>query len=277
MRFVRFSAGGPPREGVLLPDSTILDGSGVWGDDSMGPAWAHSPRQFEDACKKRGDRLDREEVRLLAPVLPGKIIAVGRNYAEHAREGGNEVPAEPLLFGKMASCVCGPGDPIEIPEGMGRVDHEVELGVVIGKTARRVQKGQALEVIAGYTVLNDVTAREMQRADAARGRPWFRAKNFDTFAPIGPCLLTADELSFPPALNLSLRVNGEVRQSAHTRDMVFSVAELIEFITRWMTLDPGDVVATGTPAGVGPLLPGDTVDAVIDEIGMLTNPVVGTA
>ncbi len=209
------------------------------------------------------------------PPLPqtGKIVCLGRNYAAHAQETGNEPPKEPILFVKTRSTVIGPEQPIKIPPDVGRVDHEIELAVVIGKEAKKVSRHEARAVVAGYTVFNDVTARALQREDISAQRPWYRSKNFDTFGPMGPCIVTADEFDFPPEVNLTLRVNGEVRQMAGTRDMIFDVPTLIEAISHWITLEPGDLISTGTPEGISELHSGDVVEAEIEGIGVLKNPV----
>jgi 2,4-diketo-3-deoxy-L-fuconate hydrolase len=216
-------------------------------------------------------------VRLRAPVpAPGKVVGVGLNYRDHAREAGQPVPKEPVLFGMFANAVIGPGEPIEVPPATARVDYEAELGVVIGRRAREVGVGEALGAVAGYVCLNDVTARDLQ----ARDGQWTRGKSVDTFCPIGPWLVTADEVPDPQALRIRCLVNGEVMQDSTTAEMVFGVAELVSFISRTMTLEPGDVIATGTPAGVGfarrpPrfLVPGDEVTVEVERVGALTNPV----
>ncbi|OFW53472.1 MAG: 2-hydroxyhepta-2,4-diene-1,7-dioate isomerase [Actinobacteria bacterium RBG_16_70_17] len=208
-----------------------------------------------------------EQARLLAPVFPTKVIGVGRNYAEHAAERGAEVPAEPVIFLKPATAVVGPEAAVAIPPEAGEVHHEAELAVVVGRVARRVAAEDAAGFILGYTAANDVTARDLQRRDGQ----WGRAKGFDTFCPLGPAIET--ELD-PTGLAISCRVNGEIRQQGNTADMVFGVAELLAFISRVMTLLPGDVILTGTPAGVGPVHPGDRMAVEIERIGVLRNPVV---
>ena len=220
----------------------------------------------------------RGNFRLQAPILrPGKIVALGLNYTAHARESGHPVPEEPILFAKTSSTVIGPEQPICIPEGVGRVDHELELAVIIGKPASQVPKEAALDVVAGYTVFNDVTARAMQSQDIEAKLPWYRSKNFDTFGPMGPCLLTKKEVGFPIELEMELRVNGEVRQKSNSRDMVFDIPSIIAYITRWITLEPGDVIATGTAEGISEIHPGDVVEAEIEKIGILRNPVEGSS
>jgi 2-keto-4-pentenoate hydratase/2-oxohepta-3-ene-1,7-dioic acid hydratase in catechol pathway len=207
------------------------------------------------------------EVRLLAPCQPTKILAVGLNYRTHAAEAGMDVPPEPLVFSKPPSSVIGPLEPIVYPILSQQVDYEGELAVVIGKRVRNVPPEKAHDFILGYTCGNDVTARDLQRRDDQ----WTRAKGFDTFCPLGPCIVTDLD---PANLAIQARVNGEIRQSATTADMVFSVAELIATISQVMTLEPGDVILTGTPSGVGPLQPGDVVEVEVEGIGTLRNPVV---
>jgi 2-keto-4-pentenoate hydratase/2-oxohepta-3-ene-1,7-dioic acid hydratase in catechol pathway len=214
-----------------------------------------------------GHQYRRGEVRLLAPCLPSKIVALGVNYRSHGEEMSHRIPNEPLLFIKPPTAVIGPEDGIVYPEMSERVDYEGELGVVIGKRASHVSQADAKSYILGYTCFNDVTARDLQ----ARDKQWTRAKGFDTFAPIGPCIET--ELD-PCHLRLETRLNGEIKQQTSTGDLVFGVYELVSFISRVMTLLPGDVIATGTPRGVGPMQPGDTVEVEIEGIGTLRNHVV---
>lgn len=208
-----------------------------------------------------------EQAHLLAPVFPTKVVAVGKNYAEHAEEMGSEVPESPIIFIKPATAVIGPGAPVVYPPDSENVHHEAELAVVIGAVARNVKAEEVQSVILGYTAANDVTARDLQRRDGQ----WTRGKSFDTFCPLGPAIET--ELDPLVGLSIECRVNDEIRQSGSTADMVFGVAELIEFITRVMTLLPGDVVITGTPSGVGPVVPGDRMEVEIEGIGVLANPV----
>src|SRR4029450_6978741 len=205
---------------------------------------------------------------LLAPLLPSKVVAVGRNYAEHARELGNELPPEPVLFLKPSTSVIGPGDPIARPQGVGRVAFEGELAVVVGKLVRRLSPGDAIQAVLGFTCANDVTARDLQRADGQ----WTRGKGFDTFCPLGPWIETDLDSS---DLALHTLVNGEVRQQARTSQLEHGVAELLAFVSRVMTLLPGDVLLTGTPAGVGPIEPGDRVEVEVEGVGVLANEVVG--
>ncbi len=204
---------------------------------------------------------------LLYPVVPTKIVCVGINYKGHAREMGHPMPDEPVIFLKPPTAVNSPGSPIVLPEGVGRVDHEAELAVVIGRRTHRVTPEEAKHNVLGYTCANDVTAREVQRRDGQ----WTRAKSYDGFCPLGPWVETDVD---PDDLLIECLVNGEVRQSARTSDMIFGTFELISFISHVMTLVPGDVVLTGTPAGIGPLSRGDKVEVRIEGVGVLENSVV---
>jgi 2-keto-4-pentenoate hydratase/2-oxohepta-3-ene-1,7-dioic acid hydratase in catechol pathway len=251
VRHVRFQNGGDPREGVL-------DG------DTIRPAGDGAPVALAD-------------VRLLAPVVAGKVIAVGQNYMDHIREQGAKPPGIPVLFPKFATCVIGPGDEIRWPATLTtRVDYEGELAVVIGTRASRVPVEEALGVVRGYTVANDVSARDLQIGDGQ----WLRGKALDTFLPLGPAIVTADEVGDPQDLPIRTRVKGETLQNSSTGEMVFTVAELIAFITEGITLEPGDVVLTGTPHGVDNfrdpqvfLSPGDVVEVEVGGPGVLSNVV----
>jgi 2-keto-4-pentenoate hydratase/2-oxohepta-3-ene-1,7-dioic acid hydratase in catechol pathway len=217
--------------------------------------------------KLTGIRFPLADVRLLAPILPSKVICTGRNYAEHAREMGTDAPDEPVIFLKPSTAVSGPGDPIVRPVDLSeRVDYEGELAVVIGRLCRQVPAERVPEVIFGYTCANDVTARDLQ----ARDGQWTRAKGFDTFCPLGPWIETDVD---PADLELSTRLNGEVKQQSRTSLMLHGVSALIAAVSQVMTLLPGDVLLTGTPAGVGPMDKGDQVSVTIEGIGTLTNPV----
>jgi len=216
-----------------------------------------------------------EDARLLAPIRrPGKIVCLGRNYVAHAEESGMPVPEEPIVFPKASSAVIGPGDPIVHHKICTRVDHEVELAVVIGDPCRYVREEDALEKVLGYTVINDVTARDMQKRDIESRNPWFRSKSLDTFCPLGPWIVRSEEIADPQGLSLECRVNGEVRQHGNTREMIFPITQLIEFISAHMTLEPGDIIATGTPEGISPIKPGDVVECEVEGIGVLGNPVI---
>ena len=209
------------------------------------------------------------EVTLLAPTQPSKIICVGRNYVAHAKEHNAEVPKIPLIFLKPPSTIIGPDDAIVLPPQSQQVEHEAELVIVIGKRGRNIIAENAKEHILGYTIGNDVTARDLQRAD----KLWTRGKGFDTFAPFGPWIDTDFD---PSDAVITCRVNGQMRQMASTRDMVFSVGTIIAFISSVMTLEPGDLIFTGTPAGVGALTDGDVVEIDIEGLGVLSNPVMGS-
>ncbi|WP_048150471.1 fumarylacetoacetate hydrolase family protein [Palaeococcus ferrophilus] len=197
---------------------------------------------------------------------PSKIVCLGRNYAEHARELGHEVPKEPVVFLKPPSALIGPGDPIILPRMSKHVDHEVELAVIIGERAKRVPAEKAMDYVLGYTILLDITARDLQWEAKKKGLPWTIAKGFDTFAPVGPRVVDKRELKIDD-LEIGLKVNGEVKQLARTSEMIFKVPDIIEYVSGIMTLEPGDVIATGTPAGVGPLRHGDHIEAWIEGIG----------
>jgi len=214
-----------------------------------------------------GEELPADGVRLLAPVIPSKLVCVARNYAEHAKEMGNPVPQDPVLFFKPATSVIGPDDPIPLPPGAGRVDHEAELAAVIGRLCRSVTEDDAMSAVLGFTCANDITSRDWQKSDVQ----WARAKGSDGFGPLGPWIET--ELD-PSDVEIVSRVNGELRQKGRTSEMTLSPARLISHISQTITLLPGDVVLTGTPPGVGPLEPGDTVEVEIERIGVLENPVV---
>jgi 2-keto-4-pentenoate hydratase/2-oxohepta-3-ene-1,7-dioic acid hydratase in catechol pathway len=213
-----------------------------------------------------GDRFAIGDVRLLAPILPSKVLAVGRNYAAHAAELGNDVPERPLIFLKPSTSVIGTGDVIRLPADSQQVEHEAELALVIGKVAKDVPRERALDVVFGYTCANDVTARDQQRADVQ----FTRAKGYDSFCPIGPWIQTDFD---PSAVRVRCLVNGTVTQDGNTRDMIFDVATIVSFMSHVMTLVPGDVILTGTPEGVGRIVDQDTVTVAIDGIGELVNPV----
>ncbi len=219
----------------------------------------------------RGRSFMLEQVEVLPPVEPGKIIGVGLNYAAHAEELGMELPEEPVIFMKPPSAVTAHMKPVVLWRGAGRVEYEGELAVVMGRKCRSVSVSRALEHVLGYTCFNDVTARELQ----ARDGQWTRAKGFDTFAPMGPLIATPEEVDDVQSLRLRTYLGAELRQDSSTSDMIFGVAELVSFVSEIMTLRRGDVIATGTPPGVGEMKPGDVVSVEISEIGRLVNPVSG--
>ncbi len=257
MRIARFSVGGDVSFGVV-------EGPGEDPADLVVLTMAGHP--FAPA-QLTGEQHPLSQVRLLAPVLPSKVVCIGKNYADHIAEMGGPAPAGPVTFLKPSTSVIGPGDAIVLPRNSDRVDHEAELAVVIGRLCREVPRARAFDVVLGYTVGNDVTARDHQQADGQ----WTRGKGHDTFCPLGPWVET--ELD-PSDLQVSCTVDGELRQDGRTAQLLHDVPAVIEWVTAFMTLLPGDVILTGTPAGVGPLLPGSSVAATVEGIGTLTNPVV---
>ena len=258
MRIARFAKGDGVAYGVVEGEAA----------QTIAELYGHPFGIDPSGVRLTGQRYPLAEVRLLAPVLPSKVVAVGKNYAEHVREMGAELPAEPVLFLKPSTSVTGPGDRIAYPVKLtDRVDYEGELAVIIGRLCRDVPKERAYDVIFGYTCANDVTARDLQLTDGQ----WTRAKGFDTFCPLGPWMETATD---PSDLGITTTVNGEVRQHARTRELLWDVPSLIEYVSAVMTLLPGDVLLTGTPEGVGPLTDGDEVSVTVESIGTLTNKVV---
>jgi 2-keto-4-pentenoate hydratase/2-oxohepta-3-ene-1,7-dioic acid hydratase in catechol pathway len=261
VRFARFVHAGGVSFGV------------VEGDGSSGLTVAEIGTLPFEAVRFTGQRWALADVRLLAPIFSSKVIGVGRNYADHAAELGNEVPKEPLIFIKPSTSVIGPNDAIRLPPQSQQVEEEAELAVVIGATgARRVDRAGAEKAIFGYTVGNDVTARDLQRSDPQ----WTRAKGFDSFCPIGPWIVTGLDVG---DLEVRCEVGRnpdamEVRQIGRTKDMVFDVPTLVSYVSHVMTLLPGDIILTGTPAGVSRILPGETVSVSVQGIGELRNPVV---
>ncbi len=263
MRIARFTTGEDPQFGVVTGE---VDEHGEIAEDAVVVGLAGDPLYVGLKPTQTEHRL--ADVRLLAPVLPrSKVVGVGRNYRDHAAELGNEVPTEPLMFLKPNTSVVGPGDPVVHPRQSEQVDYEGELAVVIGRICRDVPAEKALDVVFGYTVANDVTARDLQRADGQ----FTRAKGFDSFCPLGPWIET--ELD-PSDLRVRTHLNGDLVQDGTTADMVFDVPALIAHVSAVMTLLPGDVILTGTPAGVGPLQVGDEVEVSVAGIGSLTNKVV---
>jgi len=257
MRIARFTTGDDPRFALVDGEPGSEQLVVLTGDPLFTPV------------QPTGERVPLGDgVRLLAPVIPrSKVVGVGRNYAAHATELGNTVPTTPLLFLKPNTSVIGPDDPIVLPPYSEEVHHEAELAVVIGKITKNVTPERALAHVFGYTAANDVTARDVQRTDGQ----WTRAKGFDTSCPLGPWIVT--DLATDD-LGVVARVNGETRQDGRTTELVFDVAHLISFISEVFTLLPGDVILTGTPAGVGPVVHGDIVEIEVEEIGVLRNPVI---
>ena len=272
MRIARFSRDDTVAYGVV--QESVPDGvaSAAIGPDTDGLTIAelqgHPFGVGTDSVRYTGQSYPVADVRLLAPVLPTKVVAIGKNYADHAREMGGEPPDEPVIFLKPSTSVTGPGDPVARPVKLSeRVDFEGELAVVIGRLCRDVPPERVREVIFGYTCANDVTARDLQAKDGQ----WTRAKGFDTFCPLGPWIETGLD---PSDLELTTTVNGEVKQHARTSQLLHDVTAVVCYVTSVMTLLPGDILLTGTPAGIGPLVHGDRVSVAIQGIGALTNPVV---
>jgi 2-keto-4-pentenoate hydratase/2-oxohepta-3-ene-1,7-dioic acid hydratase in catechol pathway len=272
VRIARFSRDDTVAYGVVQEAAPDGVASAAIGPDFEGLTIAelqgHPFGVGTDSVRYTGQSYPVADVRLLAPVLPTKVVAIGKNYADHAREMGGEPPDEPVIFLKPSSSVVGPGDPVARPVKLSeRVDYEGELAVVIGRLCRDVPPERVSEVIFGYTCANDVTARDLQAKDGQ----WTRAKGFDTFCPLGPWIETGLD---PSDLELTTTVNGEVKQRSRTSLLLHDVTAVICYITSVMTLLPGDIVLTGTPAGIGPLAFGDRVSVSIQGIGTLTNPVV---
>lgn len=293
MKLVTFHANGRERLGAvhdgaiveLEPLAKAAGVSGEWFRSMVGLLQVGEPAlsatrsllQQHDLVAS-AQRFSFDNVRLLAPIPnPSKIVAIGLNYLDHCVEQGIEPPSAPLLFAKFPNSITGPYDPIVIPKEDPEVDYEVELAVVIGKRAKRVNESCALDYVAGYVVLNDVSARKWQFAD----KQWTRGKSCDTFAPMGPWLTTVDEVPSPESLALSTRVNGELLQDSSTKNLIFGVAKLVSYISASITLEPGDVIATGTPPGVGVfrkpqiyLKAGDIVEVQVEKLGTLRNKVI---
>ncbi len=214
-----------------------------------------------------------EDLSFLPLLQPGKIICLGLNYSEHARETNTPLPQEPLYFEKSVSAVIAHNQSVLYPPNLGRIDPEVELAFILGRRATAVKKDEARKYIAGYTVLNDVTARDLQGKDVKNSHPWYRSKSLDTFCPIGPWIVTTDEVDPTEPLAVQLRVNGEVRQNSSTRHLIFDIPTLISTISQLITLEPGDIISTGTPHGIAPIYPGDVMEAEVEKIGILKNPI----
>jgi len=279
VKLVRFGARGRERAGVLDRHNRPRNLSGVVADITA--------ETVQEPALSAIRSIDVERLPLVEPQVRlgpcigrvGKLVCVGLNYLDHAREAGTSAPSEPVLFMKATSAISGPTDAIEIPVGASKVDWEVELGVVIGSKAKSVSVAAALEHVLGYCVVNDVSERAFQLEGTGQ---WVKGKSADTFAPIGPWLVTADEVPEPQNLNLWLRVNGRMRQQANTREMIFGVAFIVSYVSRYMTLMPGDIIATGTPPGVGLgatpptfLQKGDVVTLGIDGLGEQRQELVG--
>lgn len=279
MKLATFLDNGVRKIGAVVGDAVVAAGAEAPNDMPAFLAAGDSARQVLQALiNADAPRIALTDVTLLAPIpRPGKLLGVGLNYADHIGETGLEKPEYPTFFTKQSTCVIGPGAAIHIPLISDKVDYEAELAVVIGQRCKNVPAERAVEVIAGYTICNDVTVRDWQ----ARTPTWTLGKSFDTHGPLGPWLITADEIADPHNLSLKTWVDGELRQNANTGEMIFNCYELIAYLSQVMTLEPGDVISTGTPAGVGVkmkprgyLKPGQTVRIEIESIGDLINPVI---
>ena len=276
MKLVRFGEKGKEKPG-LWKDGNILDLKKIFpeipdiGEVFFRENWLEKIAEINDPGQTFEDRIG-------CPIHgPSKIICLGKNYAEHAKEGGFENPEKPLIFCKTPNTLNGPFDPIILPKSSGQIDWEVELAIIIGKEGKRISRVKALDYIAGFTVMNDVSGRESQFSDSQ----WFRGKSFDGFAPVGPFIVTPDEIGDVNNLRLTAKVDGEIMQDGNTRDMIFDISTIIEDISEDITLIPGDIISTGTPAGVGifrdppvVLKPGNVVECYIENIGTLINKVI---
>lgn len=277
MRLVRYGEKGKERPGLLEKDGMIVDLKSIFPDmPDIGYEF------FDNGWIERVSGIDapgrKMDVRIGCPVWrPSKIICLGKNYAEHAKEGGFDSPKKPLVFCKSANALNGPFDNVLLPESSGQVDWEVELAVIIGREGKRISRKDACQYIAGYSVMNDVSGRQAQFGDSQ----WYRGKSFDTFAPLGPAIVTKDEIEDVQNLRLICKVNGEIMQDGNTKDMIFDIPFIIENISEDITLMPGDIISTGTPSGVGifrnpPVLlnSGDVVECSIEKIGTIMNKFV---
>ena len=266
-------------QGFVPRDMIELLGGGEKWLKALGVVTSGLARTLDAASAPRGLFTPLAQAQLRAPIAkPGKITCVGRNYAEHAREHGDEPPERPIFFLKSGNTICGPGDPIRLPPNSSQVDYEAEFAVVIGKRGSRIPEEEAYDYVAGYMVLNDVSARDMQHGD----HQWYRGKSCDTFAPTGPWIVTRDEIKDPHTLRISLSLNGKTMQDSNTSKLIFSVPYLVSYLSQSATWEVGDLISTGTPPGVGVfqkppvfLKDGDTVSVTVEGLGTLTNPVVG--
>ncbi len=277
MKLIRFGAKGEESPGLLNKDNTVVDLRRHFseipdiGEEFFRNGWLDKVSSVDDP----GQQMD---VRIGCPVYrPSKIICLGKNYAEHAREGGFDSPGKPLLFCKSPNTLNGPFDPVLLPQSSGQIDWEVELAVIIGREGKRIKRKDAYEFIAGYAVMNDVSGRQAQFSDSQ----WFRGKSFDTFAPLGPAIVTRDEIGDVQNLRLTCKVDGIIMQNGNTKDMIFDIPFIIENISEDITLLPGDIISTGTPSGVGifrdppvTLNHGSIVECTIEKIGTIMNKFV---
>ena len=245
--------------------------TGLFRTGSFSAEFFHS--FYEQGKDREGLWHNLEDLSFLPLYRPGKIICLGLNYAEHAAEGGREAPVEPIYFEKAVSAMIANGEAVIYNESLGRIDPEPELAFIIGKRAAKISEAMAHEYIAGYTIVNDVTARDMQGKDVENRMPWYRSKSIDTFCPVGPWIVTSDEIGPLEPLDIRLNVNGKVRQAGTTADLIFKIPSLIASISSLITLEAGDIVSTGTPAGIAPIYPGDLLEVEVEKIGVLKNPV----
>lgn len=277
MKLIRFGAKGEERPGLLNKNNTIVDLKRLFpdipdiGEEFFRNGWLDRVSSVDDPGMKM-------DVRIGCPLhRPSKIICLGKNYAEHAKEGGFDSPGKPLLFCKSPNTLNGPFDPVLLPQSSGQVDWEVELAVIIGREGKKIKRKDAYEFVAGYAVMNDVSGRQAQFSDSQ----WYRGKSFDTFAPLGPAIVTKDEIEDVQNLKLTCKVDGVIMQDGNTRDMIFDIPFIIENISKDITLLPGDIISTGTPSGVGifrdppvTLNPGNIVECTIEKIGTILNKFV---
>ena len=281
MKLTTFTYNNETRIGAIVEDEVIDSlGDSELPQDMIGFLSAGKPAlaMLQALIDSKNSRIPRSEIKLEAPVpRPGKYLGIGLNYSDHIQETGRDKPEFPIFFNKQTTCVIGPGEAIHRPRVSKKLDYECELAVVIGERCRHVPKDRAHDVIAGYTIANDVSVRDWQ----FRSPTWTLGKSFDTHGPLGPWIVTADEIGDPQNLNLKTWIGGDLRQSSNTSHMIFSCYEMIEYLSTVMTLEPGDVIATGTPAGVGVKMeprgymkPGQTVKIEIGNIGILSNPVI---
>ena len=279
MKLIRYGSAGKEKPGVILPDGRWVDVSAFGEDYDETFFENNSLDDLEKWIQDRGEGLPEvpQETRLGSPIVrPSKIICIGLNYAKHAKESGMEIPEEPVIFFKSTSAIVGPNDDLVIPKNGSKADWEVELAVIIGKRATRIAKDHAMSHVFGYSVMNDVSARDNRRAGQ-----WIFSKGQDSYAPFGPLIVTADDIPDPHDLTLWLKKNGEEKQRSNTKHLLFDIPTLISDISSGITLEPGDIIATGTPSGVGAgrdpqewMWPGDVIECGVDGIGVLRNPVV---
>lgn len=255
-------------EMMKLDEGTLLSRFMLDGRVCMGRVAGEEAEVFDEGFRPTGRKVGTRDLTFMTPIDPVKIWCIGLNYGEHAREANMAIPDEPCIFMKPQTCLIAHGEAVKLPSWTGRVDYEGELAVVIGKTCRNVDETRALDYVLGYSCFNDVSARVLQKKDVQ----WVRAKGFDTFGPFGPAVLVAR--SIPASAELTTCLNGTVVQQSSFGDMIFSVASIVACLSRFATLEAGDIIATGTPSGVGPVKPGDVVEISIDGIGTLKNPIV---